>query len=324
MNPVLTQLYRPLGENVQNYYTAREAIKKLGIPRSTFYDLVKANQIPRVIVPSRRRVFYPKQRIDELAEERADLVGEVERAPERFVYVVPQRDDLEQLVGIERMHFHESLIVSPEEQQEQLTYNPEAIHVLKDTKTNTVVGGLSLSPLKPDVLEKLIRLEIDEAQVKPADYLPYTVDTPLDCYVIDFVVRPGPLATYYGSKLLQATLDYFIELLNRGVVIRSIYASVISKFGERLVKNLHFTLIKSDWSREHEEFRHSYVLDLENVESKTRFIQKYVRQRRNLERQRKEAQKPDSSMIVELDFPTPLAAVDGIPPLKQRTDLASR
>jgi hypothetical protein len=252
------------------------------------------------------------------------LVSEAEQAHERFVFVIPQREDLEQLVGIERMYFHESLIVSPEEQQEQLSYNPEAIHVLKDTKTNTVVGGVSLSPLKPDVLEKLIRLEIDEAQVKPADFLPYTADAPLDCYVIDFVVRPGPNATYYGSKLLQATLDYFIELLNRGVVIRSIYASVISTFGERLVKDLHFTLIQSDWAREHEAFRHSYVLDLENVESKTRFIQKYIRQRRNLERKKKAAQKPDSSMIVELDFPPPLAAVDGVPPLKQRTDLASR
>ena len=181
---------------MQNYYTVREAIKKLGIARSTFYNLVKANEIPSITVPSRRQVFYPKQRIDELAEERARLVGEVEQTPERFVFVVPQRDDLEQLVDIERMYFHESLIVSPEEQQEQLSYNPEAIHVLKDTKTNTVVGGVSLSPLKPDVLEKLIRLEIDEAQVKPADYLPYTADAPLDCYVIDFVVRPGPNATY--------------------------------------------------------------------------------------------------------------------------------
>src|SRR5437773_1499306 len=187
MNPALNRAYCSLWEAVQNYYTARKAIKKLGIPRSTFYDLVRANQIPRVTVPSRRQVFYPKQRIDELAEERARLVGEVERAPERFVFVLPQRDDLKQLVDIERMYFHESLIVSPEEQQEQLSYNPEAIHVLKDTKTNTVVGGVSLSPLKPDVLEKLIRLEIDEAQVKPADYLPYTADAPLDCYVIDYV-----------------------------------------------------------------------------------------------------------------------------------------
>ena len=142
---------------------------------------MKANEIPRVTVPLRKRFLYPKQRIDELAEERARLVGEVEQTPERFVFVLPQRDDLEQLVDIERTLFHETIIVPPEEQQKQLTYNPEAIHVLKDTETNTVVGGMSLSPLKQDVLEKLIRLEIDEAQVKPEDYLPYTVDTPLDC-----------------------------------------------------------------------------------------------------------------------------------------------
>src|SRR5947207_6878310 len=110
MNPVLTPAYRLLGEIVQNYYAATEAIKKLGIPRSTFYDLVKANEIPSITVPSRRQVFYPKQRIDELAEERARLVSEAEQAPERFVFVIPQREDLEQLVDIERMYFHESII----------------------------------------------------------------------------------------------------------------------------------------------------------------------------------------------------------------------
>src|SRR5438132_10677520 len=185
MNQVLTQAYHPLGEIVQNYYTAREAIKKLGIPISTFYDLVKANKIPRVTVPSRRQVFYPKQRIDELAEERAKLVGEVKQTPERLVFVLPQRDDLEQLVGIERMLFHEALLVPPEEQRKQLTFNPEAIHVIKDTNTNTVLGGISCSPLKPDVLEKLIRLEIEVPQIKPEDFLPYTAGTPLDCYIID-------------------------------------------------------------------------------------------------------------------------------------------
>ena len=146
MNLALTQAYRREGESVQNYYTARQAIKKLGIPRSTFYRLLKANEISSVTVPLRKRVYYPKQRIDELAEERATLAGEVEQTPERFVFVLPQGDDLEQLVNIERMHFHETIIVPAEEQQKQLTYNPEAIHVLKDTKTNTVVGGISLPP----------------------------------------------------------------------------------------------------------------------------------------------------------------------------------
>ena len=79
MNPMLTQTYRLLGEIVQNYYTAREAIKKLGIPRSTFYDLVKANEIPRVTVPSRKRALYSKQRVDKLADQRARKLGEVEQ-----------------------------------------------------------------------------------------------------------------------------------------------------------------------------------------------------------------------------------------------------
>ncbi len=180
------------------------------------------------------------------AVERASILGEAEQTevkqtPERLVFVLPQRDDLEQLVGIERMLFHEALLVPPEEQRKQLTFNPEAIHVIKDTNTNTVLGGISCSPLKPDVLEKLIRLEIEEPQIKPEDFLPYTAGTPLD----------------------------------------------VTKYGERLAKRLHFTLLQSDWTGESADFRHSYVLDLENTKSKSRLVKKYLKQKRDLERRRK-------------------------------------
>src|SRR5258706_11842462 len=127
MKPALTKPEHLSGGIMDTYYTEEQAIKKLGIPRSTFYDLVKANEIPKVNVPSRKRAFYPRQGIDELAEERARILGEVAQVPERFVFVLPQRDDLEQLVDIERMFFHESIIVSAEEHQKQLTYSPEAI-----------------------------------------------------------------------------------------------------------------------------------------------------------------------------------------------------
>jgi hypothetical protein len=292
---------------MQNYYTTREAIKKLGIPGSIFYGLVNANEIHKITLPTGKRVFYSKQRIDELAEQRARILGEVEQTPERFVFVLPQRSDLVQLVNIERMFFHESIIVPPEEQQKQLTYNPEAIHVLKDTKTHIVVGGISISPIKPEVLEKLIRLEIDESQIKPEDFLLYTTGTPLDCYIIDFVVRPGLIASYYGKKLLQATLKYFIELLNRGVVIRRLYSAAITKDGERLAKRLHFTLLQSDWTREHEDFRHSYVLDLENAESKSRLVKRYLIQRRNLERSRKRTKNRDKQDHRGMRWPTSTA-----------------
>jgi hypothetical protein len=215
------------------------------------------------------------------------MLDEVAQTPERLVFVLPERSDVEQLVEIERIFFHEAIIVPAEEQWRQLSYNPEVIHVLEDSETNTVVGGVSISPIKPNVLEKLINLEIDETQIKPEDYLPYTTDQPLDCYIVDFAVRPSLLAGYYRTRLLKAALAYFIELLKRGVVIRRIYAAAITKSGEQLVKGLHFRLLKSDWTREHEEFRHSYVLDLENAASDSRLVKRYLKQRRNLERRLK-------------------------------------
>ena len=223
--------------------------------------------------------------------ERASTGDEVKQTHERLVFVIPQQDDLEQLVDIERRLYHEALLVPAEEQQKQLTYNPETIHVLKNTNTNTVIAGISCSPLKPDVLEKLIRLEIEEPQIKPEDFLPYTAGTPLDCYIIDFAVRPGILTTYYGNKLLQRTLDYFIGLLNHGVVIRRIYAVAITKYGERLAKRLQFTLLLSDWTGESSDFRHSYVLDLENTKGQSRFIKQYLNQKQHLERRQMQHKK---------------------------------
>jgi hypothetical protein len=90
---------------------------------------------------------------------------------------------------------------------------------------------------------------------------------------------------------LQTTLDYLIELLNRGVVIRRIYAVVVTKYGERLVKRLHFTLLQSDWTGESSDFRHSYVLDLENTKNQSRLMKKYLKQRQHLERRRKQNKK---------------------------------
>ena len=73
--------------------------------------------------------------------------------------------------------------------------------------------GITLSPLKQEVLEKLITLEIDETQIRPEDYRPYTTEHSQDCYVIGIIARPGIAEKYYASRLLHATLNYLIELL---------------------------------------------------------------------------------------------------------------
>jgi hypothetical protein len=277
---------------MNNYYTAAEAIRKLNIPRSTFYHLLKIGDIPEgVIVPLRKQALYPKKEIDKLVEERARVLAEYEQAPERLKFMLPNREDLVQLVDLDRMVFREETLILPEEQMARFAYNPEAIHVLKDTKTETVLGGITISPLKQDVLEKLMRLEIDETQVKPESYLPFTTGTPQDCYVIGIIARPGITEKYYAGKLLYGALHYLIELLEKGVVIRRVYTVATTEDGDRLAQSLHFAPLAGEWQGEYENFRRPYVLDLEAKESKSKLINKYLQHKKNLERRRKRYEK---------------------------------
>jgi len=272
---------------LNNFYTAAEAIKRLNIPRSSFYALIKRKELPEgIIVPLRKQALYPKKEIDKLVEERARMLAEFEHEPERLALMLPEREDLVQLVDIDRLIFHEETLVLPEGQIARFAYNPEAIHVLKDIKTNTVVGGFTISPLKEEILEKLITLEIDETQVKPEDYQPFTTDHPQDCYVIGIVARPGLAEKYFASRLLHAALNYLIELLERGIIIHRIYTVATTEDGDKLARKLHFTRMSGEWKGQYEDFRHPYVLDLEIKETKSKLVNKYLKHKRNRERRR--------------------------------------
>jgi len=272
---------------MDKYYKAGEAIKKLGIPRSSFFVLVNTGKIPKVNLPLRKQALYPKEEIDKIAAEQAKFLQELEQSPERLKFMLPRREDLEQLVDIDRLVFHGETLILPDEQQRRFAYNPEAMHVLKDTKTDTVLGGITMSPLKQEVLEKLMRLEIDETQVKPEDYLPFTTGKLIDNYVIGIIARPGVGEKYYAGKLIYAARDYLLELLEHGVIIRRIYTVASTKDGERTVKNLDFTRLPGERKGKYEEFRHPYVLDLETTDSKSKLVQEYLNRKKNLERRQK-------------------------------------
>jgi predicted DNA-binding transcriptional regulator AlpA len=278
------------GVCMENFYTAREAMKKLGLKKSTFYDLIKRGDIPEgIVLPLRRHALYPKAAIDKLAEEQARILGEYEQKPERLRMVIPTRDDLVQLVDIDRMVFHEETLILPDEQLARFAYNPEVMHVLKDTKTGHVLGGFTMSPLKEEVLTNLIRLEINETQIKPEDYLPYSTTHPQDCYVVGIIVRPDIVQQYYAGKLIYACKNYLIELLERGITIRRIYTVATTEEGDRIARSLHFTPVATGeaWQSSYEDFRRPYVLDLEDTTSKSKLVKEYQRHRMNRERRLK-------------------------------------
>src|SRR2546423_1549141 len=54
----------------EEFYTASEAIQKLGMARATFFREVDAGNIPKIVPPGRRQGVYPKEFIDALTSAR--------------------------------------------------------------------------------------------------------------------------------------------------------------------------------------------------------------------------------------------------------------
>jgi predicted DNA-binding transcriptional regulator AlpA len=277
---------------MKNFYTAREAMEKLGLKKSTFYDLIKRGDIPEgIVLPLRRHALYPKTTIDDLAEERARILGEYEQEPERLQFMIPTPEDFEQIVAIDSALFPEETWISAEALQKRLPYNPEVTHVLKDTKTNTVLGYISISPLRQDILEKLIALQIDETELKPEHFIPYLTNTPLDCYVVSVGARVGVgiAQHFYAGKLVYAVKNYLMALLEKGIIVRRIYAVATSREGERLTQSLSFTPLATTekWQSAYADFRHPYVLDLEDKNSQSKMVKEYQKRKANRERRLK-------------------------------------
>ncbi len=267
-------------------------MQKLGLKRSTFYDLIKRGDIPEgIVLPLRRHALYPKAIIDKLAEEQARILGEYEQEPERLQFMIPTPEDFKQIVEIDSTLFPEETWMSAEALRERLPYNPEVTHVLKDTNINTVLSYISMSPLKQDILEKLITLQVDETALKPEHFTPYLVNTPLDCYVVSIGARAGAgiAQHFYAGKLVYAVKNYLIELLERGITIQRIYAVATSKEGEKLAQSLSFIPLatKEEQQNIYEDFRHPYVLDLEDKNTQSEMMKEYQRYKVNRERRLK-------------------------------------
>lgn len=118
--PMISLIEKIEGQHMNDYYTAAQAIRKLNIPRSTFYYLIKSGEIPEgVIAPLRKQAVYSKKAIDNLAEDRAKSLNDLEETPERLAFLLSNQDDLVQLTDVDRMAFHEETFIVPEQQKKK-------------------------------------------------------------------------------------------------------------------------------------------------------------------------------------------------------------
>lgn len=253
---------------MNEYYTASQAIERLKLGRSTFYYFVQRGQIEKITLPLRRQSLYSKEQIDRIAAERDRFLdlNKADFASSVMICEKPTEADISQLADLGREIRGFDNGVWTENVIGAITVGK--VYTLRDLQTNQVCGGLALTQVSIDVLRRLLRHEISESDVTAwqDSGLTPSLESPMDLYVLDFLVRPGPFERKRAALLLRYALKSLQAWLEFGFAVGTVSKLVDSSSGERLAQRMGFEPLPvkaiSKSGQEGEPICRPYVLDL--------------------------------------------------------------
>jgi hypothetical protein len=113
---------------------------------------------------------------------------------------------------------------------------------------------------------------------------------PQDCYVIGIVASQDVGATFYASRLLDHAMTYLMELVERGVRLRTLYMVSTTAEGERLARKLGFQEVRQGLGPLGDD-RIAFKLDLNAKPPKSALVSRYQIAIKNQQRRAKRHQK---------------------------------
>jgi len=221
----------------EGFYTAAQAIKKLGVPRSSFYDMVEKGKIEKIVPPHRSDGYYRKSQIDDMVRAQQMFILQYATQPATFTKATP-----EDALGIYDVGVSLWGITGTPTVETRLAWyksNPDIDYVVK--QEDVVVGYISLMPLKHETIKQLIEGEKRGWEVTPQELLPFTPGMPLECFVMAIGVRAGlQKSEEYGMRLLTGSVHTLGELAKEGIIIKKLYATSNSPDGIKVCRDLGF------------------------------------------------------------------------------------
>jgi hypothetical protein len=140
------------------------------------------------------------------------------------------------------------------------------------------------------VIEGLMTFRLDESDIKPSDYLPFTPDAPQDCYVIGIVSRQDESATFYASRLLEHAMNYLTELVERGICLHMLYTVGTTTEGDHLARKLGVEEVRRGQGPLDDD-RVAFALDLAANPPKSALIGRYQAAVKNQQRRARRHQR---------------------------------
>lgn len=216
------------------YYTAAQARKALGMNESTFYYYVKIGEIQRHQPRPRANGYYLKRQVDKLATKlalfmrtQADEQIETRTArPEDTVGIAAVLDSL----GWQH--------ATPEQRTEWYKANKYQDFVL--ALENEILGYVWCCPLCQEKLTAIMDGRVHGWDITPADILPYESGGEYEPYIGIAVKKDIPGHVHLGAHLIAGFLELLQRLATQGIIIRRLYGVSDEEDGIRLARKMGF------------------------------------------------------------------------------------
>jgi hypothetical protein len=225
----------------KNFYTAAQATKRLGIPKTTFFHYVRTGKIKKVVPPGQVEGYYPKIDIDKMAKERELFILEYAAEPSNF-----NRASEEDIRGIYDLCVSLFGITGTPTYELMLSWqrkNPLTYYVVKQEDIITgYIGFLYLN----EGTTRFIMSESVPGVPSPAstEVLPFTPGAPIEGLFIGLAVRPGlslQHARSHGRHLMTGGIEVLENFVRQGMPVRKLYATSRTPDGIKLCNKLGFT-----------------------------------------------------------------------------------
>ncbi len=222
----------------KGFYSATAAIKKLGLPRSTFYDLVEKGTIKKIVQPGRSDGYYLKAAIDDLAKARHLFT--VQYATDTSTFHKAKEEDIQGLYDLCVSLWGTRGTYPYELRLARWRKNPDIFYVLK--YQDFIVGYSTVMPIAQRAVDEIMagKKKAWEA-ITLDDVLPYTPGVPIDYVFLEIAVRDEvPRPKQFGMRLLSGTVRVMEELARQGTVVKKLFGVSSAPDGIKLMRDMGF------------------------------------------------------------------------------------
>lgn len=214
------------------YYTAAEAMRRLNIPKATFYYYRSQGKIHEVVPPLKSNGYYLKKEIDELAEATTLLLlqhmTEEQLAPTEFRVATPE--DAE---GIRAVILSLGWPATPAEKRRAwFKVNPMLDHVV--VQDGVIMGYINTLPLKPAAMEGMLSGHKRGATVLPSDIYSFEPGKEYDLFCGLAERKDAKERGRYGMRLVLGFRRVLEEWARQGIIIHRLLAHSAEEDGQKL------------------------------------------------------------------------------------------